>query len=68
MALNQLLNDNVETPENMVLWRELVIEANTQLGLFTLPEEFFGKYKNLIKITAYENAKKIMGEDPRLAW
>lgn len=40
-------------PEAMHLYRELMIEANTQLQLFALPEEIFGKYKEIIKSTAY---------------
>lgn len=51
------------------LFRQLMIEANTQLGLFVLPEETFAKYENLIKVTLYEQMKKetFAGEDPRKA-
>lgn len=30
-----------------------------------MPEEMFGRYKELINLTAYETFKKSMGEDPR---
>jgi hypothetical protein len=46
-----------------------MIEANTQLGLFVLPEETFGKYETIIRATLYEQMKKetFAGEDPRKA-
>lgn len=44
-----------------------MIEANTKLGYFTLPEEFFGQYKEIVKITAYDRIKAELGEDPRKA-
>lgn len=49
----------------MQLYRELVVEANTQLGYLTMPEELFGKYKDIVKITTYDGLKKVLGEDPR---
>ncbi len=67
VLLKQLLQEGGETPENLQLYRELVIEANTQLGLITMPEEFFSKYKEIIKITSYDELKKVIGEDPRRA-
>lgn len=60
--------DGTETPENLQLYRELVVEANTQLGYFTMPEKMFGKFKEIIKMTAYDNLKETIGEDPRLAY
>lgn len=30
-----------------------------------MPEELFGKYKEIVKITSYEAMKKLLGEDPR---
>lgn len=33
-----------------------------------MPEDLFGKYKELIKITSYETMKTIMGEDPKKAF
>jgi hypothetical protein len=30
-----------------------------------MPEELFGKYKEIIKITTYEAMKDLLGEDPR---
>lgn len=30
-----------------------------------MPEQLFGKYKELIKITAYQGMKDYLGEDPR---
>jgi hypothetical protein len=30
-----------------------------------MPEELFGKYKEIVKITSYESMKKLLGEDPR---
>jgi hypothetical protein len=38
------------------------------LGFFTLPEEIFGKYKELIKTTMYAKWKENIGEDPRVAY
>ena len=43
-----------------------MIEATTQLGVTTLPEELFGDDKNLIKLTQYNEFKKELGEDPML--
>jgi hypothetical protein len=43
-----------------------MVEANAQLGFVKLPEKLFGKYKNLVKLTHYEEMKKILGEDPIL--
>lgn len=63
--LNQLLIEGTATPHNLQLYRELMVEANTQLGLFTLPESMFAKYKEIIKITSYETMKQALGEDPR---
>lgn len=49
--------------------RELFVEANSQLKLFRLPEDVYGKYESLIRITMYDQMKKTNfgGEDPRLA-
>ena len=66
--MNQLLKMGNETPENLMLYRELVVEANTQLGYFTMPEELFGKYREIIKMTTYDALKEIEGEDPRKAY
>lgn len=51
------------------LYKQLMIEANTQLGLFVLPEETFSKYETLMRVTLYEQMKKDLfaGEDPRAA-
>ena len=49
----------------MQLYRELIVEANTQLGYLTMPEELFAKYKEIVKITTYEGLKQVLGEDPR---
>lgn len=50
------------------LYQKLMVEANAQLGLFQLPEEIFGRYKDLIRITQYEEMKRIDfdGKDPRI--
>ena len=47
-----------------------MVEANAQLGLFQLPEEIFGRFKELIRITQYEEMKRVDcgGEEPRLAF
>jgi len=39
------------------------------LGLLALPESVFGNYRELIRITQYEEMKKVDfgGNDPRLA-
>ena len=63
--LNQMINDEDYTPEGLQLYRELMIEANTQLGYVQLPEEIFGNYKELMKVTAYDAMKQVLGEDPR---
>lgn len=68
VMLKQLFEKEVETPENLALFRELMIEANTQLGFFSLPEDIYGKYKEIIRVTAYSGMKEIMGEDPRKAY
>ncbi len=47
------------------MYRELVVEANTQLGYLTMPEELFAKYKEIIKITSYDAMRQVLGEDPR---
>jgi hypothetical protein len=65
--LNQLFQGE-ETPENLQLYRELIVEANTQLGFFSMPDELFGKYKEIIKMTSYESMKEAIGEDPRKAY
>lgn len=67
VLLSQLLkgNESYATPENLQLYRELVVEANTQLGYFTMPEEIFGKYKEIVKMTTYDSLKDQLGEDPR---
>ena len=46
-----------------------MVEANAQLGLLTLPDSIFGNYRELIRITQYEEMKKVDfgGNDPRLA-
>jgi hypothetical protein len=35
------------------------------MGLFSFPEEIFGKYKDLMQITEYERLRKTLGTDPR---
>jgi hypothetical protein len=67
VLLSQLFkgDESYETPENLQLYRELVVEANTQLGYFTMPDEIFGKYKEIVKMTTYDSLKEQLGEDPR---
>ena len=74
-----LLRSLTETSENkgaeedsvsikaLNLYKRLMIQANTQLGLFALPEETFGKYETLMRATLYEQMKKntFDGEDPK---
>ena len=50
------------------MFTELMVEANAQLQLITLPKSKFGKYKELIRHTQYESMKKhwFGGDDPRL--
>jgi len=43
--------DNVSLKKAKRLYKELLMEANAQLGLVQLPEDIFGKYKELIRIT-----------------
>lgn len=33
-----------------------------------MPEELFGKYREIIKMTAYDALKEVGGEDPRKAY
>jgi hypothetical protein len=33
-----------------------------------MPEDLFGKYKEIVKMTAYEDMKNSMKEDPRRAY
>lgn len=68
MLLHKLLVDDEPSPENQQLYRELLVEANTQLALFTMPEDLFAKYKEIIKMTQYEDMKGSMQEDPRRAY
>jgi hypothetical protein len=50
------------------LYKELLMEANAQLGLVQLPENLFGRYKSLIKQVQYAEMQKIdfAGKDPRV--
>lgn len=41
--------DNITLKRAEKLYKELLMEANAQLGLLQLPEAIFGKYTNLIK-------------------
>ena len=68
ILLNQLFKSRQETPENLALFKELFIEANTQLGIFSLPEDIFGKYKELVRVTLNNVIFKQTGEDPRRIW
>jgi hypothetical protein len=43
-----------------------MVEANAQLGVLKLPEALFGQYENLIKLTHYNEFKKVLGEEPIL--
>ena len=51
------------------LQRELIMEANAQLGLLKFPESSYGEYKELIKATIYKMFKEDVygGQEPRLA-
>lgn len=53
-------------PRELKLFSELLIEANAQLGHVKLPKKLFGKYENLIKLTHYEQFRKLLNEDPML--
>ena len=50
------------------IYKELLVEANAQLGLLQLPEAVFGKYEHLIRATQYNEMKKVDfgGKDPRV--
>lgn len=71
-AIQSLINDSEEGKEanlassSIAMYRELLVEANSQLQLFRLPEEQFGKYEALIRQTQYKEMKKNLyaGEDP----
>ena len=60
--------DNVTLKKAERLYKELLIEANAQLGLVQLPEDIFGKYRELIRVTQFEAMRKIDfdGKDPRV--
>eukprot|EP00347_Sterkiella_histriomuscorum_P017245 403350129 len=64
VGLSQLFQQEQETPENLQLWRELFIEANTQLGYFTLPNDVLEKYKDIVRVTFRNMQKEQLGEDP----
>ena len=74
MVLDKMLDfkeyDNGEEvkmrPEEIKLYRQLMVEANSQLGLVKLPREAFGEFENLIKLTQYNQFKEMLGEDPIL--
>ena len=36
-------------PREVKLYRELMMEANAQLGFFAVPEKYFGSYKHVVK-------------------
>lgn len=60
--------DNITLKRAEKLYKELLVEANAQLGLMQLPEDIFGRYKQLIRITQYEEMKRVDfdGKDPRV--
>ena len=74
MVLDKMLdfkeNDNGEEvkmrPEEIKLYRQLMVEANSQLGLVKLPREAFCEFEYLIKLTQYNQFKEMLGEDPIL--
>jgi hypothetical protein len=58
------LFSGVRTKENLNLYNELLVEANTQLGLLKLPESFGKNFTEIIKSVSYKNLKDLIGEDP----
>jgi hypothetical protein len=46
------------------VYNSLLIEANTQLGLLTIPKEIAGNFIETIKTVSYNELKNFMGEDP----
>ena len=60
--------DNITLKRAEKLYKELLMEANAQLGLLQLPEAIFGKYTNLIKQIQFQEMrdKVFDGKDPRV--
>jgi hypothetical protein len=58
------LFSGVRTKENLNIYNELLVEANTQLGLLKLPESFGKNFTEIIKSVSYKSLKDLIGEDP----
>lgn len=54
----------IRTKENLRLYNELLVEANTQLGLIKFPESFAKDFTETIKSVSYSELKDLIGEDP----
>ena len=58
------LFSGVRTKENLNIYNELLVEANTQLGLIKFPESFGKNFTEIIKSVSYNDLKNLIGEDP----
>lgn len=58
------LFEGYRTKENIRLYNELLVEANTQLGLLKFPESFRENFSEIIKTVSYNELKEFICEDP----
>lgn len=58
------LFSGIRSKENLRMYNELLVEANTQLGLIKLPESFGKNFTEIIKSVSYKELKDLIGEDP----
>lgn len=61
--LKKLFSGN-RSKENLKLYSELLVEANTQLGLIKFPESYKENFSEIIKTVSYNELKNFIGEDP----
>ena len=57
------LFQGARTKENLKIYNELLVEANTELGLLKLPESF-RCFSDIVKKVSYKEMTELMGEDP----
>lgn len=57
----------IKTKQNEELFNQLLVEANTNLGLLKLPKSF-RRFENLVSQIIYKKMEDILGEDPQKAY
>jgi hypothetical protein len=57
----------IKTKQNEELFNQLLVEANTHLGLLKLPKSF-RRFENLVSEIIYKKMEDILGEDPQKAY